>query len=293
VVVPANSFIATAEAVSAVGATPRFADVDAETCTVTADHVRAAMGPRTRCIVAVHLYGRTVALDPILTLARDAGIPVVEDAAHAHGARWRGRRVGSCGACGCFSFYPAKNLGAWGDAGAVVTSDAALADRLRLLRSHGERPRHRHRIVGTTARLDSVQAAVLRVKLRRLERWNERRRATARALTTALAGAGVALPPPPPPGGDHVYHQYVIRTGDRDGLRAHLREQGIATAVHYPVPIHRAEAYAALGYRPGSLPAAEALAGTVCSLPVHHGVTAEDVERIAAAVQELAPAGAR
>jgi dTDP-3-amino-3,4,6-trideoxy-alpha-D-glucose transaminase len=293
VVVPANSFIATAEAVSAVGATPRFTDVDPETSTVTARHVQAAIGPRTRCIIAVHLYGRTVALDPILALGRDAGIPVIEDAAQAHGARWRGRRVGSLGACGCFSFYPAKNLGAWGDAGAVVTGDAHLADRVRLLRSHGERPRHRHRIVGMTARLDSVQATVLRVKLRRLDAWNLRRRETARALTGALAGAGVELPPPPSPGGDHVYHQYVIRTRDRDALRAHLRARGIATAVHYPVPIHRSDAYAPLGYRPGSRPVAEALAETVCSLPVHHGVTEADVERIAAAVHEFARVAAR
>jgi dTDP-3-amino-3,4,6-trideoxy-alpha-D-glucose transaminase len=292
VVVPANSFIATAEAVSLVGATPRFADVDPETGTVTAGLVEAVMGRRTRCVIPVHLYGRTVDLDPIVDLARAAGVFVVEDAAQAHGARSRGRRAGSVGICGCFSFYPAKNLGAWGDGGAIVTSDPDLDDRVRLLRNHGERPRHRHRIVGTTARLDAVQAAVLRAKLRRLDGWNERRRSNARALADELAGSGVAIPPPPPPGGDHVFHQYVIRTGERDRLRAHLRARGIATGVHYPVPIHLSEAYADLGFRRGAFPAAERLAETVCSLPVHRGVGEAEIERISSAVHAFGLAGA-
>lgn len=289
VVVPANSFIATAEAVSLVGATPRFADVDPVTRTLTAQSVEAAMGPRTRCIIPVHLYGRTVELEPILALARQAGARVVEDAAQAHGARYGGRRVGSIGDCGCFSFYPAKNLGAWGDAGAVVTGDAELADRVRLLHAHGERPRHHHRVVGTTARLDALQAAVLRAKLRRLDGWNARRRSTARALGEVLAGSAVEIPAPPAPGGDHVFHQYVVTTPDRDGLRAHLDALGIATGVHYPVPIHRSEAYAGLGYRAGSLPVAERLAGTVCSLPVHPGVGEPEIDRLATAVHAFRP----
>jgi dTDP-4-amino-4,6-dideoxygalactose transaminase len=290
VVVPANSFVATAEAVSLVGATPRFADVDPETCTVTAELVEAAIGPRTRCIIPVHLYGRTIELEPILALGRAAGVPVVEDAAQAHGARCLGRRAGSLATCGCFSFYPTKNLGAWGDGGAVVTSDPHLDDRLRLLRAHGEQPRHRHRIVGTTARLDALQAAVLRVKLRRLDGWNERRRSAARALDDALMGADVALPAPPGRGGDHVYHQYVVQSADRDRLRAWLSDCDIATGVHYPVPIHLCEAFAAGGHRPGDLPAAERLAETVCSLPVHPGVGPRQVERIASAIHAFADA---
>jgi dTDP-3-amino-3,4,6-trideoxy-alpha-D-glucose transaminase len=285
VVVPANSFIATAEAVSLVGARPRFADVDPETGTVTAELVAAVMGSRTRCVIPVHLYGRTAELDPIVALARDAGVFVVEDAAQAHGARSRGRPVGSIGICGCFSFYPAKNLGAWGDAGAIVTSDPDLDDRVRLLHNHGERPRHRHRIVGTTARLDAVQAAVLRAKLRRLDLWNDRRRSNARALGEALAGGGVAIPAPPAPGGDHVFHQYVIRTGERDRLRAHLRACGIETGVHYPVPIHLSDAYAELGPRRGTFPVAERLAETVCSLPIHRGVGEAEIQRISGAVR--------
>ena len=287
VIVPANSFIATAEAVSLVGATPRFADVDPETAVVSAELVEAALSERTRCIIPVHLYGRVADLDPILKLARDAGAPVIEDAAQAHGARYRGRRVGSLGLCGCFSFYPAKNLGAWGDGGAVVTDDPELADRVRLLRAHGERPRYHHRLAGTTGRLDAIQAAVLRIKLRLLDGWNDRRRKVAASLTEALAGADVATPAPPTDACDHVFHQYVVRSPDRDGLRDHLEGMGIGAGVHYPVPIHLAPAYAERGPGVGSLPGAESLASTVLSLPVHPGVGEDDVARVAAAVREF------
>jgi dTDP-3-amino-3,4,6-trideoxy-alpha-D-glucose transaminase len=287
VVVPANSFIATAEAVSLVGATPRFADVDLETGLVTAAGVERALTERTRCIIPVHLYGRTVDLDPILALASEAGAVVVEDAAQAHGARLRGRPAGSIGACGCFSFYPAKNLGGWGDGGALVTDDPELADRVRLLRSHGERPRYQHRLVGTTGRLDAIQAAVLRVKLRRLDAWNDRRRHVARWLGEGLEDGPVITPPPPADGGDHVYHQYVVRSGARDALREHLEARGIATGVHYPVPIHLTPAYAGLGGAPGDFPVAEELAATICSLPVHPGMGEAEAFAVAAAVREL------
>ena len=260
-------------------------DPDPETGLLTAPLIAAAMGPQVRCIMPVHLYGATVDMDPILELAGAAGIPVVEDACQAHGARYKGRRVGTLGAAGCFSFYPAKNLGAWGDGGAVVTDDAAIADQVRLLRSHGERPRYHHRVVGTTARLDGLQAAILRVKLRRLDGWNVERREAARALRQALIGTGVELPLLPVADGDHVYHLFVVRCDDRDGLREHLAGQGIAAAVHYPVPIHRAEAYADLGLGAGSLPLAESLADRVLSLPVFPGMTEDDVDAVAAAVR--------
>jgi dTDP-3-amino-3,4,6-trideoxy-alpha-D-glucose transaminase len=230
----------------------------------------------------VHLYGRTLDVEPILALARDAGLALIEDACQAHGAWVNGRRAGTIGDCGAFSFYPAKNLGAWGDAGALVTDDPELADKVRLLRSHGERPRYHHRVPGTTARLDGIQAAVLRVKLRRLEEWNDGRRAAAAALSAALPDARVGLPAPVSPGMDHVYHQFVVTTPDRDALRAHLAEQGVASAVHYPVPIHLTDAYA--DAYSGPLPVAERLAGEVCSLPMHPGLGAEEIERIAAAV---------
>jgi dTDP-3-amino-3,4,6-trideoxy-alpha-D-glucose transaminase len=289
VVVPANSFIATAEAVSLVGAMPRFADVDADTALLTAESLEPALSVRTRCIIPVHLYGRTVDLDPILVRAEEVGARVVEDAAQAHGACYRGRRVGSFGACGCFSFYPAKNLGAWGDGGALITDDPRIADRVRLLRAHGERPRYHHRLVGTTARLDAVQAAILRVKLRRLDAWNTKRRSLAAALTSALVGTSVATPPPPGLGRDHVFHQYVVRAAERDALRAHLAEQRIETGVHYPVPIHLTPAYSPRGDRPARLPCAERLANTVCSLPVHPGLDARDIAHVASAVREFTP----
>jgi dTDP-4-amino-4,6-dideoxygalactose transaminase len=289
VILPANTFIATAEAVSLAGARPRVVDVDPETGLLTAEIVEQALTERVRCILPVHLYGATVDMDPILELARSARIPVVEDACQAHGARYKGRRVGSLGDAGCFSFYPAKNLGAWGDGGAVVTNDAALASRVQLLRSHGERPRYRHRVVGTTARLDGLQAAVLRVKLRRLDEWNAQRRWAAAELRRALEGAPVELPLMPLAEGDHVFHLFVVHTDDRDGLREHLAARGVAAAVHYPVAVHRTEAYADLGLGAGSLPVAESLAERVCSLPIFPGMTREHVDAVAAAVHELQP----
>lgn len=285
VLVPANSFIATAEAVSLAGARARFVDVDPETALVTADDFRAALGARTRCLIPVHLYGRTADLEPIMALARDRGLSVLEDACQAHGARLGDRRVGSIGNAGCFSFYPAKNLGAWGDAGAVVTDDARLADRVRLMRAHGERVRYHHEMIGTTARMDALQAAILRVKLRRLEGWNDRRRRVGAALAEALGDAPVLLPPPAIAGGDDVFHQFVVRSQDRDGLRAHLAAQQIATAIHYPVPIHRTPAYAA-AWSP-TLPVAEGLAARILSLPMYPGMTPEEIARVAHAVTEL------
>jgi dTDP-3-amino-3,4,6-trideoxy-alpha-D-glucose transaminase len=286
VIVPANSFIATAEAVTLVGAAPRFVDVDPETALVTAELIAPAIGPRTRAVIPVHLYGRTVDIEPILELVRAAGIALIEDACQAHGAWIGDRRAGTIGDCGCFSFYPAKNLGAWGDAGALVTDDPVLADRVRLLRSHGERPRYHHRVAGTTARLDGLQAAVLRVKLRRLEGWNTGRRRVAAALSEALAGAALVTPAPAAPGGDHVFHQYVVTSDDRDALREHLAQRGVATAIHYPVPIHLTDAYGAEARGSGPLPIAERLASDVCSLPLHPGLTEVEIERIAAAVIE-------
>ncbi len=285
VVVPANSFVATAEAVSAVGATPRFVDVDAETHLLTAELLERAIGPTVRAVIPVHLYGATVDLDPIMEVTRASGIAVVEDACQAHGAWYRGRRVGTIGDAGCFSFYPTKNLGAWGDGGAVVTNDRAVADTVRLLRSHGERPRYHHLTIGTTARLDALQAALLRVKLARLDQWNDQRRVNASRLLHALEGADVALPHAPSPGVDHVYHLFVVRSEDRDSLREHLTAHGVASAVHYPVPIHRTQAYAHLGYDEGSLPVVEHTAARICSLPMFPGMSDAEVEAIAAVIR--------
>jgi dTDP-3-amino-3,4,6-trideoxy-alpha-D-glucose transaminase len=281
VVVPANSFIATAEAVSLAGARPRFADVDAETQLMTAETLKQALTPAVRCVIPVHLFGRTVEMAPIMELAQAAGLLVLEDASQAHGARYRGRRVGTIGDAGTFSFYPAKNLGAWGDGGAVVTSREDLADRVRLLRSHGESPRYRHRVVGTTGRLDAIQAAVLRVKLSRLDDRNQARRLAADRLRDVLLDSdSVIAPAPVAPDGDHVYHQFVVRTPRRDAVRDFLARQGIATGIHYPIPIHRSEAYEALAEGHDVAPRATHLADEILSLPMFPSLTGEQIERI-------------
>ncbi len=332
VIVPTNSFIATAEAVSAVGATPRLVDVDPDSHLLTAELIAPHITPRVRCVIPVHLFGATVDLDPILALAEEAGIEVLEDACQAHGARYRGRRVGTLGALGCFSFYPAKNLGAWGDGGAVVTGRPELADRVQLLRSHGERPRYHHRMVGATARLDALQAAVLRRKLTRLDGWNEERRRLGAELRERLAGgrariagagggqpeadgaspiardgkhglsdargaaggdAGARVVDPvrlPFAEADNVHHLFVVRCAERDALREHLAERGIASGIHYPVPIHRTAAYADLGLGQGSLPVSEELAGRICSLPIFPGMSDAELEQVADAVADFASA---
>lgn len=283
VILPTNSFIATAEAVSAVGATPLLVDVDPDSHLITAEIVEAAMRPCVRCVIPVHLYGATVDMDPILELAREAGIFVVEDACQAHGARYRGRRVGTIGDLGCFSFYPAKNLGAWGDGGAVVTAAPELAAKVRLLRAHGEGPRYHHQLVGGTGRLDALQAALLRRKLTRLDGWNaERRRAGAR-LREELA-ATVDPVHLPFADADHVYHLFVVRNAQRDALREQLAERGVASAIHYPVPIHRTDAYASLGLSAGSLPVSESLAAQICSLPIFPGIGDGEITQIVDAV---------
>jgi dTDP-4-amino-4,6-dideoxygalactose transaminase len=298
VILPTNSFIATAEAVSAVGATPRLVDVDPNSHLLTAEIVERNLGPKVRCVIPVHLFGATVDMDPIMELAREAGVHVVEDACQAHGARYRDQRVGTFGAVGCFSFYPTKNLGGWGDGGAVVTAAPELAERVRLLRAHGERPRYRHRMIGTTARLDALQAAVLSRKLVRLDDWNDARRHLGALLRAHISGAladascegAIEIADGAAAYGDHVYHLFVVRTDHRDALREHLGERGIASAIHYPTPIHLTEAYAGLGVAPGSLPVSEQLAQRMCSLPLHPAMSDADAGRVADAVAEFAQA---
>jgi dTDP-3-amino-3,4,6-trideoxy-alpha-D-glucose transaminase len=289
VVVPANSFIATAEAVTLVGARPRFADVDPHTQLVDAGTLQSALTPAVRCVVPVHLYGRTVEMAPIMELARSRGLLVVEDTAQAHGARYQGKRVGTIGDAGTFSFYPAKNLGAWGDAGAVVTSNEDLAERVRLLRSHGENPRYHHRVPGTTGRLDGIQAAILSVKLGYLEERNQARRLVAERLREALGdNDAIVTPAPVGPDCDHVYHQFVIRVAERDAVKRFLADRGIASAIHYPIPIHRSEAYASLADEQDVAPCASALASEILSLPMFPAMTAGQVQRIGDALRDYA-----
>ena len=293
VVVPTYSFIATAEAVSTVGAIPRLVDVDPETAVVTAEIVERALTPHTRAVIPVHLFGRPVDMDPIVDLCRERGIAVIEDACQAHGARYRGRRVGSLGDAGCFSFYPTKNLGGWGDGGALVTGDAELAAKIRLLRSHGEATRNHHELVTGTHRLDALQAAILEVKLRHLDDWNERRRAAAGALSAALAGSSLTLPSPAAADSDNVFHLYVVRSAERDALRNHLDDRGVASGIHYPTPIHLQPAYAELGFGPGALPVAERLAGECCSLPLFPAIENWQIAETAAAIESFDAAGDR
>jgi dTDP-3-amino-3,4,6-trideoxy-alpha-D-glucose transaminase len=290
VIVPTNSFIATAEAVSAAGATPVLVDVDEKTALLTAEIAEAAITANTRCVIPVHLYGRTVEMGPLVDLCATRGIFLVEDACQAHGSRYRGRPAGSLGDAGCFSFYPTKNLGAWGDGGAIVTSNPDLAARVRLLRSHGEGSRHHHEMPARTDRLDALQAAILRVKLERLDEANERRREAGRTLREALFNSPVTPPSPPASDCDHVFHLFVVHSMTRDALRKHLNAQGVASAIHYPTPIHLQPAYADLGLGPGSLPIAERLALESCSLPIFPTIEESEIERVATAVAGFDPA---
>jgi dTDP-3-amino-3,4,6-trideoxy-alpha-D-glucose transaminase len=287
VVVPTYTFIATAEAVSAVGAKPVLVDVDPETALVTAEIVAAALTERTRAVIPVHLFGRPVDMDPILDLCRPRGIKVIEDACQAHSARYRGRPVGSIGDAGCFSFYPTKNLGGWGDGGALVTDDAELEASVRLLRTHGESPRHNHQLTAGTDRLDALQAAILSVKLRHLGEWNQARRDAAARLREGLSGTDVILPAEPEADGDHVYHLFVVRSTRRDALRDHLDACGVSSAIHYPTPVHLQPCYAELGLGPGSLPVAERLASENCSLPIFPAIEDWHIAETCAAVKSF------
>ena len=277
----------TALAVQRTGARPVFADLDPVTLNVAPAAVERAVTPRTRALLPVHLYGHPADLDPILDLARARRLAVVEDACQAHGARYKGRPVGALSGVGAFSFYPTKNLGALGDGGAVVVNDPEVAGRVRRLRNGGQSDRYRHEVAGMNSRLDEVQAAVLRVGLRRLGAWTERRRALAALYRAELEGSGVALPREQAYAGA-VYHLFVVRHPRRDALAAALGERGIGTLVHYPIPLHLQPAFAPLGGKPGDLPVAEAAAREVLSLPLHPEMTDDQVRAVAAAVRELA-----
>lgn len=286
-----NSFIATAAAITAVGATPVFVDVDPHTHQLDATLLPAAITARTRAIMPVHLYGHPADLDPILAAARERGLAVIEDACQAHGARYKGRRVGAIGTVGCFSFYPGKNLGAYGDGGAVVTNSPDLAARIRQLADHGRVDKYRHAVIGRNSRLDGLQAAVLSTKLRHLDDWNAARRRIATSLDAQLAPSDV-VPTTVAPDVEPVYHLYVVQTAQRETLQSALGEAGIATGIHYPIPIHLQPAYADLraqsGIGPGSYPVAERLAGEVLSLPIFAELRADEIAHIGATVREAA-----
>jgi len=284
VIVPAHTFVATAAAVSHVGARPVLVDVLARSGNLDPSLLDGAITPRTRAILPVHLYGQPADLDPILEFAEPRGIAVIEDACQAHGALYRGLPVGTFGIASCFSFYPGKNLGAYGEAGAVATDDPAIAARIRRLRNHGERERYRHVEIGFNARMEGIQGAVLSVKLRHLDEWNDARRARAANYDAALSDLDLELPGVEPDR-NHVYHLYVVRTEDRDGLRRHLADQGIQTGLHYPVPIHLQEAYRGLGYHEGAFPVAERWADRCLSLPMYAELTTAQLDQVVEGVR--------
>ena len=275
-----NTAVFTVLAISSIGARPVLVDIDPVTYTMDPDKLEAAITPHTRVVIPVHLYGQSADIDPILEIARRHGLAVVEDACQAHGALYKGRRVGALGNAGCFSFYPTKNLGCYGDGGMVVTNDAEVAERLRLLRNGGQRDRYHHELKGVNSRLDEVQAAILRVKLRHLDGWNEARREHAQDYATLLKGTELILPTQADYA-RHVYHLYVIRSQRRDDLLAHLRAHGVGVNIHYPVPVHLQEAYRDLGLDKGEFPIAETCACEVLSLPMYPVMTAEEVTRVA------------
>ena len=286
VITAANTFIATALAVSRVGATPVLADCDERDFNLDPDAMEKAITPRTRAVIPVHLYGQLASIDAILDVARRRHLFVLEDAAQAHGAAKEGRHAGSFGDAGAYSFYPAKNLGAFGDGGLVVTDDDRLAAHIRMLRDYGQRKKYQHEVVGTNSRLDTLQAAVLRVKLPALDRRNEARRAAADGYRRRLSRLPLVLPRPPEERSRHVYHLYVVRVASRDQVQQRLAAAGIRTGIHYPQPIHFQEAYRHLGVGPGTYPVAERLAGEVLSLPMFPSLTDEQIDRVGSALEE-------
>lgn len=272
-----STFMATAEAITYCGARPVFVDIEEQTYTMDAGQLEAAITPRTKAIIPVHLFGQMADMEPILSTARRHGIPVIEDACQAHGAEYRGQKAGTLGLTGCFSFYPGKNLGAWGEAGAVITNDAGMAERMRMLRDHGQAKKYYHAVVGWNARMDGIQGAVLRIKLKHLDEYNEGRRAIAALYRELLGETENVVLPVEAEGRKHIYHVFAVRVGERDRVLQELTARGIGCGIHYPVPVHLQEAYRHLGYAAGSLPKAERCAEEFLSLPMFPELSGEQV----------------
>jgi|KBSMisStaDraftv2_1062788.scaffolds.fasta_scaffold134415_2 dTDP-4-amino-4,6-dideoxygalactose transaminase len=286
VITSANTFFATAEAVCYTGATPVFADIDPATANIDPEKVEAAITKKTRAIIPVHLYGRPANLDAIMKIAADRGLLVIEDACQAHGASYEGKRVGGFGHSAAFSFYPGKNLGAYGEGGALTTNDDEVAALLRALRSHGEATRYLHKYLGYNYRMDGFQAAVLNVKMKHLDEWTAKRRAFSSLYRTLVSDAKLDLPQDSPDA-ECVYHLFVAYVEDRDRVRKSLEERGVQTAVHYPIPVHLQEAMAHLGFKEGSLPHTERACQRVLSMPLFPEMTEEQVRYAAYSLSEV------
>lgn len=286
VITVAHTFIATAEGITAAGARPVFVDIDPASYTMDPAKLEAAITPRTKAIIPVHLYGQPADMDAINAIAAKHGIAVIEDACQAHGAKYKGRRAGSLGRAACFSFYPSKNLGACGEGGAITTSDAELAKRVRMLRDHGSVKKYEHDFPAYNLRLEGLQGGILAVKLPHLDGWNQNRRALAQRYNELFAGSKVATPNPMSYA-EHVYHLYVIVVEDREALRKALSEHGIENGLHYPIPLHLQKAYADLGYKKGDFPVSEHVAANHVSLPMYAELPLEHVEHVAKTVREI------
>ena len=280
------TFIATAEAISRTGAIPVFVDIDETTYTLDPVGLERAVTARTKAILPVHLFGQMADMEPILAFAERHGLFVIEDAAQAHGATYQGRRAGSLGAAGCFSFYPGKNLGAFGEAGAVTTDVAEIASQMRIFRDHGQRSKYQHSVVGWNCRMDGIQAAVLRLKLRDLDHNNAKRREISARYSEAFAGIPDIVWPVCDPKGLSAHHLYVVRVPDRDGLMNSLAKKGVGTAIHYPIPVHLQEAYRFLGLASGSFPVSERCAEEFVSLPMYPELTSAQINKVVDAVVE-------
>jgi dTDP-4-amino-4,6-dideoxygalactose transaminase len=280
------TFVATTETIVLLGAKPVYVDIDPTTFNIDPAKIAAAITPRTKAILPVHLYGQAAAMDPIMELARKHRLFVIEDAAQAMGASYRGKKVCTFGDVSAISFFPSKNLGAFGDAGMVTTSDRALWERMKMIALHGSKTRYYHDVLGINSRLDTLQAVILRVKLQHLDRWNEIRRNNARRYTELLQGLPVTTPAGGPDG-EHIFHQYTLRAPKRDALAEHLKTRGVPHAVYYPIPLHLQKAYAALGGKPGQFPVTEQAAAEVISLPMHTELTEEQMQFITGSVREF------
>ena len=285
VITVANTCVPTVTGIVSSGATPRLVDTDPTTLTIDPARLEAAITAKTKAIVPVHLYGHPCEMGPILSVASAHGVAVVEDCAQAHGAKYQGKQCGTFGAAAAFSFYPSKNLGAYGDGGAVTTNDDSVRARLRMLRNYGEETRYHHTVKGINSRLDEIQAAILRVKLRHLDAWNDARRERAARYLDQLKGLPLTLPAEAP-WARSVQHLFVIRSPQRDALQAYLKERNITTLLHYPVPIHLQQVYADLNYAPGAFPAAEKACNEVLSLPMYSELPFEHIDRICDAIRE-------
>ena len=280
------TFIATAEAITYTGARPVFVDIDEKTFNIDVKKIKKAVTKKTKAILPVHLFGLSADMEKIKGLAAEYKLKIIEDCAQSFGAVYKGKKTGAIGDAGCFSFFPSKNLGCYGDGGMVITNDDNMAEKIRMLRNHGQKVRYYHSVIGYNSRLDEIQAGILRVKLKRIDEYNKKRRENARLYTEKLKGANI-ITPSEPEGYYHVFHQYSIRTSKRDSILNGLTDAGIASAIYYPVPLHLQESYKDLGYKKGDFPVSEVVASDIISLPMYPELTAGQIDEVCKTIKEL------